>query len=242
MGKFSQIVQGTRARQTEVLPLVGARFDISAGAWVGPQDKVDLRALSEGEEIEVLREARAYAKAQGGDAIDEDAIYQHALRVFTLAKACVDCDSPAGAPTPYFDGGAAQIFASASLGPEHVVYVHEKYLLHRDEVSPYVSEFSPEGFLEVTTGIARGDQNYFLGLRQGMLWNFTRTLAFLHLHSLGRSSSLGDLYSPLPKIATHLSTRTATAAPGAVDVDLSAVDEPGSVGPDDTNPHTLRGP
>jgi len=240
VGKFSQITQGTRARQTEVLPLVGARFDISTGAWVGPQDKVDLRALSEGEEIEVLRDARAYAKAQGGDAIDEDAIYTHALRVFTLAKACVDCDSQTGAATPYFDGGAAQIFASASLGPEHVVYVYEKYLLHKDAVSPYVQDFSPEGFLEVTTGIARGDQNYFLGLRPGTLWSFTRTLAVLHLHSLGRSSSLGDPLSPLPRIATSLLSRTATDAPG-VDVDLSVVDEPGD-GDDDTNPHTLRGP
>jgi hypothetical protein len=130
----------------------------------------------------VFSQAREYC-AKRGSVSEDDEAFQHAIRVFTLAKSCVDSESPGDSPAPFFDGGAEQVFASQDLTTEHVVYMHERYLLWRDETSPRLPSIKPEDFARAAVGIANGDETFFLAMRLGTLWHFIRTLASLHVNS-----------------------------------------------------------
>ena len=59
----------------------------------------------------VVAEAGQRAGEEDGKPASGDAIFEGWLHVLTVARACIDLDSPAEAPEPFFDGGPDQIRA-----------------------------------------------------------------------------------------------------------------------------------
>ena len=99
MAKFSAVLKGTLARESVKCTTVhGAEF------------ACDVRAFNGVDDAAVLEQARAFAIEHGVDAPkDGDPLYEQGKWVHTILRACVDPDSPAGAPAAYFDGGAKDI-------------------------------------------------------------------------------------------------------------------------------------
>jgi hypothetical protein len=156
MASFSQITKGTRARKTVALPMGNGpafRPEMEEGGAVrfspaGDFIPVDLRPLSPGELADALSKARARAIALGVvDPSDGNHIYDLAEMEYTLAMACVDHDSPADAPRPFFDGGVEQIRSSAELGRDRLAFLFEQFQLFQDECSPTIAKVSAAEFM-----------------------------------------------------------------------------------------------
>ena len=98
---FSDVVKGARA----VRPISLALPD-------GTLVRCGLRALHPDiDEPEILDEARARTVEEGGKPSVGDPLFEHWVHVLTLARACVDLDSPEDARELFFDGGVDQIRA-----------------------------------------------------------------------------------------------------------------------------------
>lgn len=186
MAKFSEVAAGVRARRSVLLPLPGAVVDGESGTWIGPTQKLDIRALNEGEHGEVLSLALAYAKSKGIDRPDDgDALYERGKMLHTLVLACIDSDSAPNNPQPFFDGGLDQIQKSEVLTPEVIGYLFEQQQLMQDDVAPLKHDMTEAEFLSAAIETAKGNRAFFVSSRLGMQWSFVRTLASLYIASLG---------------------------------------------------------
>lgn len=193
MAKFSQIVKGTRARRRVLLPLGDAPAMVPAltsdGASVVEVSPdavpVDLRPLTSGEQAEVLSRAAADAKARGvTDPRDGNPIYDLAEMEHTLALACLDPDSPADAPRPFFDGGVEQIRSSPDLGRDRIAFLFAHFQQFQDECSPSLRKVDPAQMV-ASLDILGGDddrmaQDFFGSMGLGLRWIYMRTLARLY--------------------------------------------------------------
>jgi len=183
MGKYSAVVQGPRARKTIDLPRPGAVVDMETGEWRGPTIKLDVRPLRGDEYDQVLADAKKYAEKLGAtDPVEGDELFERGRLLHTLAIACVDKDSPADAPQPFFDGGVEQILTSDELTPEVLAYLYEHQQLWQDAVSPLVKSMTPAEFATAVIRTAsgeNGDMSFFVSARPGMRWSFTLSMAKL---------------------------------------------------------------
>lgn len=201
MARFSQVVAGARARKRIKLPLPGAHVDPETGEWIPPQGRplpeLDVRALREDEHDEVLAQALAYARRKGVAAPEDgEALYERGKILYTLAIACLDPESTADAPAPFFDGGVEQIVGSEIMTPEVVGYLYLQQQLHQDDVSPLKKDMTPAEFMSAAVTTAKGSMSFFVNSRPGMQWSFLRILASLHVDSLGRSSPSSSSSEP----------------------------------------------
>lgn len=185
MAKFSEVAAGIRARRPAKLPLPGASVDDATGEWIGPTQDLEVRPLNEGEYGDVIAKALAFAKSKGLDAPEDgDPIYDRAKMLFTLAIACIDKDSPAEKPAPFFDGGVPQILGSEIMTPEVVAYLYEVQQIIQDDVAPMKKDLSPADFMAAALKTAQGNMAFFVNSRLAVRWNFVRFLASLYISSL----------------------------------------------------------
>lgn len=194
MGKFSTVVQGTRARKPVKLPLPGAQYNVEKNEWVGPVEDLVLRALRDDEHADVVTEAKAFAIKRGVEnPEDGDPLYEKGKMLHTLALACLDKDSPLEKPEPYFDLGWEQIHKAENLTPEVIAYLYFQQQLWQDEVNPLNGSLNNTEFMAAAIKTAQGDMSFFVNSRPGIRWSFTRTLASQlvasHARSLQSSSS-----------------------------------------------------
>lgn len=118
MAKFSDIAKGALARKPVELPLLSGRV-VTVAVVIMLGDT----------EAKVLRDAREFAKEHGlVDPKDGDPLYALGVQVHTIARACLDPDSPEAAPQPFFDGGVKQI-----LDPDHGLDRHRIALLFEQQ-------------------------------------------------------------------------------------------------------------
>lgn len=206
MPNFSEVAAGIRARRPILLPLPGATVDEETGEWSGPTHPLDIRALNEGEHDEVLAAALAYCRSKGLERPEEgDAIYERAKMLHTIARACIDRDSPPENPQPFFDGGVEQIQKSEVMTPEVIGYLYEQQRLMQDDVAPLKKDMSPAEFFAAAVETAKGNISFFVNSQPGMQWNFVRTLASQFIASLesnSHSSTSSELQTPTTDSAT----------------------------------------
>lgn len=199
MAKFSDVVEGVRARKPIKLPLPGALVNGETGEWEGPTAALDVRVLHDDEYTEVVKGARAFAIANGLEAPEDgDALFEQGKMLHTLAITCVDAASPKDAPEPYFDGGWEQIHKSKILTPEIREYLYLQQQLWQDEVNPLLGTMSDSAFMAAAIKTAGGDQSFFVNSRPGTLWSFTRITVRRLLDSLQLSSVYSTSSSPRP--------------------------------------------
>jgi len=200
--KYSSIIQGPRLRKTIDLPRPGASVDPETGAWCGPTLKLDVRPLRPDEHDAVIAKARAYAIANGStDPGEDDELYQRGKMLHTLAIACVDVDSPANDPQPFFDGGVTQLLSSEELTPEVLAYLYEHQQIHQDECSPLLKKQTPAEFAAAVMRTAQGengDMSFFVSSRPGMRWSFTLSMARLLASSMTLASLSSSPSEPHP--------------------------------------------
>lgn len=190
MSRFSKVIAGTRARVEGTLPLPGASIDPDTGKWEGRTERIHLRALNDNEHSDVLRDALAFAKSNGVEnPEDGDPLYEQGKWIHTIARACIDPESPEDNPQRYFDGGADQIHQSEILTPEIIAYVFEQQRVHQDDVNPLTKTFTTEDYEKAIKQVAGGNLGFFVSMRRGLQWTFTRTLASQLLASRASSSS-----------------------------------------------------
>jgi len=168
------MTKGALARKTVSVTFVG---DASP-------TEVDVAVLDSAQEAEALAGALAFAKARGStDARDGDPLYDLGLWVHTCLLACMDPESPAGAPVPFFSN-IEEMLRSKRVTPEHFAYLYEMQEEWQEEHAPYVRQLSDGEVMTRAVRIAAGELLPFLELRPGTRWNFTRTLAFQYVASL----------------------------------------------------------
>jgi hypothetical protein len=200
VSKFSNVLQGPRARKPIKLPLPGAQVDPETGEWIGPTADLDVRPLREDEYTGVLKEALAFARKNGLTEPGEgDPLYEQGMMIHTLAVTCIDRESPKEDPQPFFDGGWEQIFKSEVISPEVLHYLYNQQQLWQDEVSPLLKTMNQVEFIAAAIKVAGGDQSFFVCTRPGMLWSFMHTLAKQLHDSLLRNSVCSKCSEPLPE-------------------------------------------
>ena len=205
MAKFSDVVQGTRARKAIKLPLPGAHVDDETGQWVGPVVELLVRPLREDEYTEVLKVARTFAVKNGlAEPGDGDPLYEQGKMTQTLALACLDIESPDNEAMLFFDGvdsktkeqiGAfAQIQRSEMMSAEVLAYLYQQQQIFQDEVNPLLKTMSPSSFMAAAIKTAQGDMSFFVNSRPGMQWSFLRTSVcqLLHLQQLSSTFSMSS--------------------------------------------------
>ncbi len=173
--RFSAILKGTRARRTVTIDGIADES--------GKLVPIDVRALNGIEQGEVLSKARAYAIEKGvKDPKDGEPIYDLGKQVHTLLLACLDSDSPADAPRPFF-ATAADVL---ELTRDHRCYLYEHQEAWEDWCAPRPSRLNDTDLLKLATEMCaadEGDDSPFLRLRPVLRWTLLRTLALLHLIS-----------------------------------------------------------
>lgn len=180
--KFSSIIKGTKARKTIELSLVGVDEPV----------KIGIRVLRADEEADTIANATSYAKSKGSDAAAPgDPLFDLALWANRAAIGCIDPDSPAESPQPYFDN-VEQILSSELLTGEHLAYLNDLQEVWQDEHSPYEKDCSNDEMLRRIAKIGSGDSGPFFALRPGMRWSLVHFLALQHVASLVLRSQLGS--------------------------------------------------
>ncbi len=174
MAKFSEVVQGARARRRIKLPLPGAQVDGETGQWTGPTAELDIRVLRDDEYIEVLTSALAFARKRGLDRPEDgDPLYERGRMLHTLAITCLDWEK---ADEPFFTGWE-EITKSEVMTPEVVGYLYLQQQIFQDEISPLNKGMTPGEFYAAAVKTAGGDLSFFVNSRPGMQWTFVRFLA-----------------------------------------------------------------
>lgn len=165
MPTFAEVRQGTRARKPATLVLS-----------TGQEVVVDLRVLTPLETIGVLAAAAAFARGRDMPADDGSQVYDLAVQVHTLVVACLDHDSPADAPKPFFDS-VDQVLASQVLPPDGIAHLFAVYEAHADSMALSPEQLTEAGMRQLIEATAEGDMLPFCKLRPGMQWSFVRFMA-----------------------------------------------------------------
>jgi hypothetical protein len=140
MARFSDIKKGTLARRRVDLPLTG-----------GGMVQVDVVPVMPETEAEILRDAIAFARSYGVEnPKDGDPHYALGIQVHTIARACIDPDSPEHAPAPFFDGGVAQITdRTTGLIRQQIALLYEAQVAWQEELSPGPRGRDPAAYVAV---------------------------------------------------------------------------------------------
>lgn len=180
MPSLSSITRGTRARHPATTTLLD-----------GGEASLALRPLAGLDDALVLERAAEFARSRNAEPKPGDPLYELGLQVHTLLLAALDSD--AGSDAPFFDGGQDQLLAY--LDSDRISLLYEKQRLLQNEVSPRKGAMGEREFWEKVLEIAGGgdeDDRPFVSLQPALLRSFTRTLARLHLSSLGLKSLYGE--------------------------------------------------
>lgn len=173
MGKIRDlIIKPTKRRPCEVTALDGETIL-----------QFDLRLLSADETVVVEREARAFAKANGVEKVEQsDGLYLRGLAVCTILLACTDNESPIAAPEPFFEN-AVQV--RRFLDDARIAYVYEKQRAYQSEFSPTPDKCTYEEFVKLVWAARKeaqqgGDpERPFAGLPYRKLTDFAQNAALV---------------------------------------------------------------
>lgn len=197
--KASNLVRGSLAIRRTKLPLARApeattEADHRDAATMNSsaEPEVGLRALSGLETALVLQRAREFAVARGvPEPKEDDELYQYGKAVWCCLLGCVDPDSNAARPEPFFDGGLDQLLALDGLGRDGILLLAELQEQWQEEVSPSARDLEGKAFEEAVAQLAGPmGGTFFLNLRPGMRLSLARSMAALLLTLLrGRSPS-----------------------------------------------------
>ena len=184
MARFQTIALGTRAREPFTFDLPGH-----------PGVTVDLRPLSDAEEIEALAEARRMAKDKGvGDPKDGDPIYDRLVMAAVLVFGCVDAESPVDKPAPFFANTAEVL----TLDRDSVVLLYEAHEAWQEQCSPRRIKLSDDEYTAMMLRLAEdGDIRPFVSLPRATLASCLATSARLLVSS--RAASLPSTSASEPK-------------------------------------------
>ncbi len=207
MPKFSDVIQGARARKPIKLPLPGAQIDSETGQWLGATVDLLVRPLIDEEHTRVLKHALAFARKNGLEEPGEgDPLYERGRMLETLAIACLDTDSTDDLPIPFFDGidaktkehvgAVAQIQRSEIMTPEVVSYLFLQQQMFQDEVNPLLHTMSPGEYMAAAIKTAQGDMSFFVNSRPGMQWSFVLTTVKQLLSALSLNSTFSMSSEP----------------------------------------------
>lgn len=167
MAKFRQITQGTRARKPVTLTFGESEV------------VVDVRPLVTSEEADALAAARAFAAAKGlPDPKEGQPVYDLAVLAHYAHAACVDHDSPADAPAPFFDSPEQ----AASLDRDRLQVLFEAWSAWQEQCSPRRLTLTPEQYAGLVYSLAEGgagstDDPFLLKLPRATLVSCMRTMA-----------------------------------------------------------------
>lgn len=183
--KFANIVRGTRARKTVTIEGIEDEE--------GKPIPIDVRPLNGVEQAEVLAKARAFAEGKGvKDPKDGEPIYELGKQTYTLLLGCVDHDSPADKPAPFF-ASADEILAG--LDRDRRSYLYELQESWEDQCAPRPSEMQAKDFMQWCMDVcaaSEGDDGPFVRLRPVLRWSCVRTLAAIHVLSQTHKSESGS--------------------------------------------------
>lgn len=171
MARYSQIKKGTRARRTVSFPMMD-----------GTVIECDVVPLLSDAEAEILAGARSFAKARGVENPgDGDPIYELGRWVHTVARGCVDKDSPADAPQPFFDGGVEQILDPVDgLDRDRIALLFVEQEHWQDACAPSPKGLSAGEYLAEVLAHAEAPEHAtlpFARWRPVMQSSFVRTMA-----------------------------------------------------------------
>lgn len=156
--------------------------------------KLGVRPLDVAEELSALAWARERAKADGVlEPKEDDPIYSRYLMAATLFRACVagkvDADGALSFPeddrelVPFF-ASPQEILSAPQMGRDRLAYLYELHEIWQDEVSPTSLTLKPAEIMDKAREIAGSSTpGPFLGLRPGMRWIFTRSMALMLVDS-----------------------------------------------------------
>jgi hypothetical protein len=186
MSKFSTIARGTRGEKAMELPALDGGDGLGIPCLV--------RALNGLEEEQLLVAARERAIAAGlTEPKIGEPIYDLAVMLETIARACLDPDSPKGARELMFTDADE---ARAAYGREAIAYIYELQKAWQDEVSPTIGQMDAKGYIHALATMGGEDQEqamlFFYRLEPGIRASFTRTMACQLWTSLTASSSSGS--------------------------------------------------
>lgn len=184
--------------------------------------RLALRVLRESEDIAALAWARGYTKRLGIEAAgDDEPVYSKALMAARLARACVtegsegSEGSESGSRAPYFESADA-VLDSEALAGDRLAYLYELYEIHRDLVSPMAKTIGVEKLLELAKEMVDAkDPRPFVGLRPGLRWIFTRTLAATLLTFWTSKSPAGGFSAGVASASPETSPSGTTSASDA---------------------------
>lgn len=180
-----------------------------------------IRALMDGEEDACHRLAEAYSRSQGVEKYDDvHPICVKALRVYTLATACVDPDTDPRAPLLFFGDTieeAAEVLRNdpkKNITADTVAYLFERYEMWRDKINPQANTLQ-DYELQLAAEKAADDADFLAYMRPGLRLKFTHTLAALLVASPGWISIASGLSSTAPTSSASSPQKTPLPRPKA---------------------------
>jgi hypothetical protein len=194
LADLTDILKGKKARRTIPFPGV-VRTELPQGE-TAPTVVLDVVVLDGHQEAAALAGARAFAKGKGVDAPKEgEPEYELGLMVHTLLLACLDHESPPGAPAPFF-ASADQILQH--LDRERISYLYTLQQVWQDELSPArksLDEGEVLGFV-LRAADAEDPLRFFEELQPAMLARLLHSTAKQLVTLLRIRSQLGSSSSP----------------------------------------------
>jgi len=176
MARFQDIAKGKRARRATTLSIGEASVAL------------EVRVLGPDEDLAIAAAALSGAKARGSvDPGRGEPLYEALFRAHTLALACVDKDSPADAPAPFFSS-VEEILTSEDLTRDHIAWLFEEQERWQDECSPRQKTLTTAQYIATVARLAEGDDLPFIKLSPGAQVSFVRSTAKQLWSSLVASS------------------------------------------------------
>jgi len=204
----SGIRLGTKARHAVPFPTRDAPLPLPVtvdGVVTYPEAEgvilVDVRPLSSDERRDALARAHEWVKSKGAEPREGSTLYDLSVMAEICALACIDHESPADAPEPFFDGvdeKGQQIGAVAqalSLDTDRLTLLFQAFCDWEATCNPRRVGMSVVEYAMTVSGLAQtedGDDRFFDSLGPVMLRICARTmarqLAISHAPSLAPSS------------------------------------------------------
>ncbi len=214
--RYSDIKQGTRARQACELPLAGCRLDEATGKWQGDVAKVDIVPLLPEEIARVQSQATAYAKDKGIEPREGEVAFDIAVALFTVHAAT----RIAGTDQPFFDVPPESLFRAEGIGLDAFVYLFERQQAWQAESSPRPGFVTPEELQAQLERMGAGgdDITFFFARLQPAarlicLLTMAKLLVTLQTHKSGSGTAFtSDTASSADKPSSATTRKTARLA------------------------------
>lgn len=166
--KFAQLQKGTAARKTVSLRIRGETIP------------VDVRVLTPSEEIDAYAKAIEFARGKGTDlGADDSTVFKWAHDAHIALVACVDSESPADKPEPFFAG--IDEVLSGHLCTADVAYLVESWEAWQDEhggrVRTMTRDEAASAVIQLANLSTEDAAFFFASLRPGMRFSLARFMA-----------------------------------------------------------------